>query len=243
MSLAPLLIESYFKKAKKGQRNEILQNFTAVIEGIKPSFLFDMCAVQAKTLQSLIQEWNDRKNDDDLPLLVLLCIDECHYFIGVRQSMIKSLDQALLNGQVFFIDVSCDLEYPRLIKDVQKDKPDICHMVESVKKEFVVQKDQCFFKFQLEPKWNGCSLFGIVLGFKIIYFHEPGEENCLSMIELRRFNVTKNAVSIVSFSVPNNLLVSNQAMSTCLEEWKAQNIEKYSVGITEELVILPNVIM
>ena len=242
-SVASLLIETHFKKAKKAQRNEILQNFTAVLQGIKPSFLFDMCAVPAKTLQCWIEDWNEQKTDDELPALVLLCIDDCHHFIGAVQAMIKSLDRTLKSDHVFFVDVSCNLEYPKLIKDVGNEKPSIFHMVQAVRIE-LAKESEWHFNFHLEPEHNGCSLFGILLGFQIIYYHEPGQENCLSMIELRRFNVKQNGVSILSFSVPNALQISNEAVNTCLEQWKASIVQNHrGVDISEELIMLPNVIM
>ena len=214
----------------------------AVLEGIKPSFLFDMCAVSVLTLQSWIQDWNEQKNDDELPPLALLSIDDCHHFIGVVQAMIKSLERTLSHDHTFFVDVSCDLAYPKFIKDVGKEKPSIFHMAHSMKIK-LTKDSEWHFKFSLAPEHNGCTLFGILLGFPIIYYHEQGEENCLSMIELQRCNIKKNGVSIMSFSVPNNLLTTNEVVNTCLEQWKAGIVAHHCVDVSEELVILPNVIM
>ena len=230
-TMAEEVVQCHFKRAKAREKQLILEQIKAVIECNKPSFLFDMVATSAGKLQEFLHDLNQKINQD----LILLSVDSVHHFIGMRQPMCQALKNT---SNLFFIDVSSDLEYPTLIKDLEE-KPEISSMCETCLQ--TLDSDLTCMDIELKANWPGCSLFGILLGFIVVYYHEPNQENCLSMIELKRFNLqTQSNVSISSFSVPYSLLQSNPSMIRAIEEWKNQ---KTDYRISEEVVMLPNVIM
>lgn len=231
------VIGRHFKNAKAKQKKIILEHIRAVMECVKPSFLFDMVAASTKKLQEFLLELNQEIDQK----LVLLCVDSVHPFFGQRQAMLCALElDHSLGTSTFLVDVSGDLEYPVLIKDSQR-KPKMLSMLKAVIQKLSTDQS-CHMEIQLEPEWPGCTLFGILLGFLVVYYHEANQENCLAMVQLKVFNLKKNEIAVSSFSVPNALLQSNQDMICALERWKKENTSD-STLISEELVMLPNVIM
>lgn len=159
------VVGRHFKKAKAKQRKIILEHIMAVMECVKPSFLFDMVAASNKELQEFLLELNQEIDQE----LVLLCVDSVHPFFGQRQAMLSALDlDHSLGTNTFLVDVSNDLEYPVLIKDSQG-KPKMLSMLKAVRQKLSTDQS-CHMEIQLEAEWPGCSLFGFLLGFMVIFF-------------------------------------------------------------------------
>ena len=81
------VVGRHFKKAKAKQRKIILEHIMAVMECVKPSFLFDMVAASNKELQEFLLELNQEIDQE----LVLLCVDSVHPFFGQRRGIKKTL--------------------------------------------------------------------------------------------------------------------------------------------------------
>ena len=99
-------------------------------------------------------------------------------------------------------------------------------------------------KFLFKTCWE--TLYSVnfddPFSLQFVYYHEASQENCLSMLELKRFDLKKNEISVSSFTIPNALLQSNHEMISAIERWKKENTSQ-SICISEELVMLPFVIL
>lgn len=221
------IVRRHFKKKTK----EIIENTDAVIANVKPGFLFDLCACDESILSSFIREVNKLREAE----LILVSIDESHLFIVNSKEAIIAILKKALSSEVVFVDISSELSEPKIIANLS-DLPDVEEMLCKVAKAGLNEKE--ILKIELEPGWNGCTLFGILCGFPIVYVYDvrSSTENCLSSVDLLKIQALQNGVVISSFTVPNNLV--NASLKAKLSQWKEQ------FEVTEESrVSFPVVVM
>ena len=97
----------------------------------------------------------------------------------------------------------------------------------------------------LEINWNGCSLFGILLGFPCVYYYdvECSDKNCLSYAQLIQIQGFQNDRVVASFTVPkviydNSANTSDSNVKKLIENWK-ERFEKTS----QETVTFSSIVM
>ena len=71
----------------------------------------------------------------------------------------------------------------------------------------IAQAQHTLVTVQMEPGWNLCSVFGMLLGFPVVYYTDTEEGNCLSNVDLTLYRVLTDhcSSSLTSFSVPSTL--------------------------------------
>ena len=92
----------------------------------------------------------------------------------------------------------------------------------------------------LDTNWNGCSLFGVILGFPSVYYFDTdcGNKNFLSYVELVQIKAFQKNKLVSSFTVPEEIFKGSQDTKQIIEKWK-ENFEQTQ----EDIVIFPFVAM
>ena len=95
-------------------------------------------------------------------------------------------------------------------------------------------------EINLESNWNGCSLFGVLLGFPCVYTYDTncGDKNCLSYLELVQIQAFQYQKLVASFTIPQQIYDANSDLKVAIEEWKGKFHET-----SQEVVSFPSVVM
>ena len=75
----------------------------------------------------------------------------------------------------------------------------------------------------LEQNWNGCSLFGILLGFPCVYYYdvESSDQNCLSHAQLIQIQGFQYDRVVASFTVPKVIYDNSDSnVNKIIENWR-----------------------
>jgi hypothetical protein len=95
---------------------------------------------------------------------------------------------------------------------------------------------------KLESNWNGCSLFGILLGFPCVYYYEvfeSNDQNCLSYAQLIQIQGFQYDRVVASFTVPKVIYDNSDSnVNQIIEKWR-ERFEKTS----QETVTFPSIVM
>ena len=177
------IVWNHFTKLRRNSHKieEITANVKAVsCDLLKPAFLYDISGCDRKTLVSFTHDINLANFGSTLSLL---CINECHLFI-TQIDLAKNVIENALNDGVFFIDIGQDK--PKVLKHISDDL-NLKQMLNIVLEKLQSSEESVdVIEINLEPNWNGCSLFGVLLGFPCVYTYDTnnGENNCLSYLDL-----------------------------------------------------------
>ena len=77
---------------------------------------------------------------------------------------------------------------------------------------------------------NGCTLFGVMLGYPYVYYYSE-QNHHLSMVDLLKVQVMRNEIIVMSFTVPLELVKNDSGI---LHKWK----ESIQLQVTDEIVAL-----
>ena len=95
---------------------------------------------------------------------------------------------------------------------------------------------------KLEPNWNGCSLFGILLGFPCVYYYDVDESSdkyCLSYTQLIQIQGFQYDRVVASFTVPKVIYDNRDSnVKQIIENWR-EIFERTS----QETVTFPSIVM
>ena len=161
--------------------------------GLKPSILWDFGKVNVEKLCGLKSLMG--------PDLLILDVASSDYFICLKSSLLKTLEKCLSNPPLF-IDASEALEKP---EEAGTDVSNLLiRMVQCVLEQINNQSDN-FLSISVDKSWNLSSLFGILLGFPVVYYYDIIGDNCLGNLDLTVWSVGSGQVNPVSFSSPANM--------------------------------------
>ena len=192
--------KSLWKSSRKYYRSFLL-DLLAISLDLKPSFLFDYAALDVCNASTLIEAFAE----SDLlsrPLQVLQVGGDV--FFADPQFLIKNLKKSISEDLFTLIDVSGNLEEPRVLSG------ELLSRVISQFKEIVgflehrgenLPPKPCLYEKESEKPTQlelgideNCSLssvFGFLLGYPVVYWCDPlTSHNCLSRVPLNRYTVT-----------------------------------------------------
>ena len=104
-----------------------------------------------------------------------------------------------------------------------------------------LQSNNDVIDINLEPNWNGCSLFGILLGFPCVYYYdvEYSDQNCLSYAQLIQIQGFQYDRVVASFTVPKVIYDNSDSnVNQIIENWR-ERFERTS----QETVTFPSIVM
>lgn len=161
----------------------------------KNSFLFDYGTVDVEVLKNILNE---------LKLQKLICHDvkivtlELEIFIVNVKKIIAG---CILSINLNIIDVGKNLEMPKIIHKYNK----IAEIFDEI-----VEKLKCNAEIiELGSYGSICpTLYGFLINYPVLYFCDT-EENCLSDVELKVFQIKTSNHVLISFSVPLEIYYKN----------------------------------
>ncbi|XP_006816389.1 UPF0739 protein C1orf74 homolog [Saccoglossus kowalevskii] len=194
---------------------DILSNIVSVDRGIKPSFLFDFASVDVKQMQQFIN--GTFKSGLTGQLSCLSLVDDV--FIYNRASIVAHLRKIVERTSNFLVDVSNTLPEPQ-IASCQCHRQVLDHTLQLQRAFSLESASPAPLELKPGDRWNISTVFGILLGYPVIYWYNTEEvrdvSNCLSMVLLTTYrayvncNPTTNTDTvgqlIYSFSVPAKLI-------------------------------------
>lgn len=237
----------------------IQANITAVDAGIKPSFLFDFAFVASSDMASFLEQLY--KKGLTLCVLDVISVDD-HIFVTKVNELISHFqdDCAQFCKRVVLINVSKNLAVPELVISSHSRRI-IAQCIEPAKLAENASDSRCW-TIRLSPENNASTLFGLLLGYPVVYWYSPGHAdcgNCLDMVPLcitRAFGVLEDVgyssdnisgrAPIFSFSYPE---VLRAHCEESVAMWKSNLLdiaaENKSIEIyfNEEIATLPVVAM
>ena len=120
------------------------------------------------------------------------------------------------------------------------ESPNLEEMLKTTAKK--LQSNNDVIDIKLEQKWNGCSLFGILLGFPCVYYYEVFEssnQNCLSYAQLIQIQGFQYDRVVASFTVPKVIYDNSDSnVKQIIESWR-ERFERTS----QEIVTFPSIVM
>ena len=120
------------------------------------------------------------------------------------------------------------------------ESPNLEEMLKTTAKKLQSNSDDVI-DINLEPNWNGCSLFGILLGFPCVYYYdvESSDQNCLSYSQLIQIQGFQYDRVVASFTVPKVIYDNSDSnVNQIIEKWR-ERFERTS----QETVTFPSIVM
>ena len=220
----------------------LVENITVVIEDFKPSFLFDICAVNFADLSNMIRELNDAVITKE-PLILLSIGNEegredfCDYLIGKKSCMIAAIENCI-SERIMIIDSSLENKSPVTRK--LSELPKLHSMLIYIKSILENPKNgSSFISIRLNTDWSGTTLFGVLLGFPVTYYCNS-ENNNLSYVDLFQVVVKHNFEPVAQWTIPL-CFVDNHNFQERLNIWKNGLPTSSGFLISENTISLPSV--
>jgi len=188
--------------------SELSVDLIFLINNLKPCILWDYNQADPNELLKL----NELFGKD---LIILVIGLDC--VITFAERLKNSLNNFLASTPNF-IDASAALNSPQVVS-YSKVKH-VKEMVQSVLAQLDIKEHASILEVSLSENWNLSTLFGILLGFPVIYYYDNFGDNCLSNINLNVWKVGCKWTSImvwpISFSVPCDV---EELFKTEIENW------------------------
>ena len=220
----------------------LVENITVVIEDFKPSFLFDICAVNFADLSNMIRELNNAVITKE-PLILLSISNEegredfCDYLIGKKSCMIAAIENCI-SERIMIIDSSLENKSP--ITRKLSELPKLHSMLIYIKSILENPKNgSSFISIRLNTDWSGTTLFGVLLGFPVTYYCNS-ENNNLSYVDLFQVVVKHNFEPVAQWTIPL-CFVDNHNFQERLNIWKNGLPTSSGFLISENTISLPSV--
>ena len=120
------------------------------------------------------------------------------------------------------------------------ESPNLEEMLKTTAKKLQSNSDDVI-DINLEQNWNGCSLFGILLGFPCVYYYdvESSDQNCLSYAQLIQIQGFQYDRVVASFTVPKVIYDNSDSnVNQIIENWR-ERFER----TCQETVTFPSIVM
>ena len=224
-------IEEILSRSRISKKSkELSVNIFFLINNLKPGVLWDFGKVDLPKLRGLECVVSD---------LVILVLD-VDIFITSKPTILQSLSLTVADPP-YFVNISRKLTEPVTASpDVIREQFDfISHVT-----RLISEAPSNVVTVELEDGWNLCSVFGLLLGFPVVYYSDTEEGNCLANIDLTVYRVETDNCSPISFSVPSRL---ESEASPHISRWERQLGRRCGCGVEarlrRETVNLPAVVV
>eukprot|EP00088_Acartia_fossae_P006052 TRINITY_DN12762_c0_g1_i6.p1 TRINITY_DN12762_c0_g1~~TRINITY_DN12762_c0_g1_i6.p1 ORF type:complete len:250 (+),score=24.81 TRINITY_DN12762_c0_g1_i6:590-1339(+) len=202
------LLRSIKLKLKIKNRDKIQElgvNLWLVKHGLKPSILMDVCQVQSKGFLALIKSISG----DGMVLKI-----GQDYFMFSKKLLLAHLE-AVLQDPPIYLDISTNqhvIASQQIIDAYQG-------IIQNVKFN-ILNESSDFVDLEPESDWNMCTIFGILLGYPVVYYFKIDQEcSSLNNEDLLVVSLNHQNKPTISFSVPHKLYVQNAQVRNQLKNW------------------------
>ena len=229
MCIADFAVKN-FKSLPRKKIKELVENIEILIEGFKPSFLWDICAVKnVDELKEFITDLNNALIISEP--FVLLIINELDYIIG-RKTLLLSQIELCFSEQIMFITSTKLLCLSSL--------PNVQSMIQYARQSLQDLEDgNIILELKLDPAWDGSAFFGLACGFPLIYHYNHTEQSDFSSTNLLKVQVKRNEHTVASWTAPVQIFSTSHLAKTIKEDWKHKfsKNEAYSISETTTIVL------
>ena len=181
------ICQNQFRRTSSKTIQNLALNVYLVLVGLKPAYLLDQNPFSSKDdietkltlLDRLVRDISTKFTSKKL--LCAISIREEDIIIINTKFILSNLD----DKNTLFVDISSDLEEPKVITD-QVAMTFINQMVSSTIIQLKSKTQTCSFQLQTEATWNISTLFGILLNYPVVYYYSDFSDctNCLGHIDL-----------------------------------------------------------
>ena len=227
MCIADFAVKN-FKSLPRKKIKELVENMQVLIEGLKPSFLWDICGAHVDELKNFIADLNNALIISES--FVLLIINELDYLIG-RKSLLMSQIELCFSDQIMFIVSSTKLLCLSSLPNVQS-------MIQYVRQSLQVLEDGNILELKLDSTWDGSTLFGLACGFPLIYHYHNTEKSDFSSTNLLKVQVKRNEHIVASWTAPVQIFSTSHLAKTIKEDWKYKFSKNKAYSISETTTIV-----
>ncbi|ELT94917.1 hypothetical protein CAPTEDRAFT_192195 [Capitella teleta] len=195
--------------------------------GFKPSLIFDFGAVNEKDIEKFVctlnqlkgNSYEDVRNASTLSVAVI-GMDVMIWNVKELIEYLSSLKSGNRKGPTF-VDVSSRLNAPLVRDDMQSMLLEMCDLLLGS-----LQEGQKTINLDITPSINVTSVFGLCLGYPVIYWYEDADaNNCLSMVPLvvnKIYRLAEPQQCVYSFSYPQ-----------CLAEILQYDVDEWFHGVND----------
>lgn len=203
------VINRYLKAHKKIRKfsSQIEKQIKAVndLSNPKSAFLFDLCHIEVDLLNLILKELKSKE---------LICND-LKIVMLENEIFIANVKKISAKRKLFVIDISKNLETPKIFENVNE----LEKIIEKIQIK-IQQEEGEIISFE---SFNHLSptVFGFMINYPVLYYCAL-DENCLSDVELKVFQVYDDHESILmSFSIPNKIFNENIEIKNHIESFLA----------------------
>lgn len=215
------VVKSHFKKHWKTIAYQV--HVVNCKKNPKTAFLYDCGAIDINSLSKLVE---DLKTEHliDLDISILKLKDDA--FIMNKKKFIE------MRKPSHVVDVSGSLEKPRICEE------SLFEMIESIDEQLKSSSTELL----TEDHWCVPTIFGHLIGYPILYWHNQMNENCLGLQDLKVFQVIFKNETLVSFSVPDEIFKNSsevqQTIATWLESFPKHNDYQIKSFISNHPIVI-----
>lgn len=202
--------------------NKLCANLILVHIGLKPSYLWDLPVKIKKTnIYTLVDSLKSHSLLDENVFAFLLCEE---YFIINKRELENTL---IILDEVVFVDCSAHIPNPVVIEDATKEH----EMAQLFFKAVLNHISQNVLTVEIDADWYPPTLFGLLLGYPVVYWASSCENNLsqqtLLLCKLSYSTTNLPVEEAYSFSVP--LIMS---LISCVENWKDRLKNRFNGNLT-----------
>lgn len=178
----------------------------------KLGFLFDFWNVNANDLLDLLIELR-REHIVKCDLILLEVGNDDVIILNLTSFEENANDRRIL------IDVSSNLSEPKIISDFNRDLESVKNQILNFSKRPNPNEN---IKLKLNLTQRDCipTVFGYLIGYPVLYYINPeitDDDNCLSNVDLKVFQIFYREILLISFTAPLQLYSEN--LKSLVENW------------------------
>ena len=238
------LIVKHLGKACSKSVSSIMLDVLCVDAGIKPSYLFDVACVDARSLHGFVRQLHE---GNMIKRQLSVVVVEEDVFV-VHPDILNIVSQ--LNTDVTIVNVSDSLSQPvTLAKEATEDI--LSGVITQLRGCIVDTSTSQVITMSFPSSVNIPTVFGYLLGYPILYWQNlTSVQNCLGMVPLITVkvqfqNVLKESSFVYdsfSFSVPKHIFVT-QKLDGYIDGWFAKIRMKCEGIFTKPVLLKPEVVL
>ena len=208
------VVRSHFKKHWR----TIACQIKAINDSDNPKrgFLYDCGAINVNNLMKLIRELKQEN---------IICKD---FLIATIQDdiFILNLRKFHLESSHVIVEISGSLKKPRIIEETAS----FAKMFLDINNQLLSCEDEAI-ELKIIADWCVPTIFGYLINYPVLYYHNDHNGNCLGTIDLKVHQVKTIEDTLISFSVPNEIFEQSMIVQKKILQWMQyfQTHENFSI--------------
>lgn len=174
-------------------------------ENPKRGFLFDCGTPDVDALLDLVAglKKNNLINND----IIIATVKEDVFILNTKKFHQKN--------SPILIDVSGRLDKPMILNfdDIEK-------MIKEIENQISNYDNDQLIELKIAHDWCIPTIFGYLINYPVLYYHLPDDDtNCLSLSDLKVYQVTTFNEILISFSIPKEVYERSKTVESLIDLW------------------------